>query len=280
LRFDPALAPLEPTAELFSLLGMSGRLERAFGGHLRFVSLVAVLYGLLHAASVWTELSYEFDRFASLTWALSIVVAASVTTTVALALYRDASLTHRQKTSGLRWSLAIAFGGLGVTTAVAWWVLPDSPTVQATFQTRSAAGGFLKNELLYFIALLLFVLPTFHAVVRLQGELRAGRVKPVLDLLSGEPEGLAPSDVWFVPFWLLVGVLLMAVAIGYHGINNMLDHLLPGPYANLFTAALHVRVALWYVVALTCMAWYQRSLNELKREAIAASRLLGRTPKA
>lgn len=275
LRHDPHLNLGAPTLEMFSVLGMSGRLDQPFAGHTSFVLVVAGLYGLLHVASVWTELGYSYGQFGALAWVLSPLVFLWTAGTLASALHLDAKQAFKGTPSGLGWSSAISLVGVATLVIVSWILLPASPTIQASFQTRSAAGGFLKNELLYFVPLLVFVLPTFHAVVQLQRELRAGRTKPMLDFLAGRPEGISPRGVWFVPSWLLIAVLLVAVFVGYTGIHKMLDHLTPGPYANLFTTALHVRVVLWYVVALVCLAWYQRSLQELKREAVAAGRLLG-----
>lgn len=112
-------------------------------------------------------------------------------------------------------------------------------------------------------------------MVALQRELQVGRYRAVLNLLSGNPDAIAPRGIWFVPPWLLITILLLAGAVGYRGASNLLDNLVPDPYANLFSAALHMRVALWYVIALTCLLWYHRSLNELKREALAVTRLVG-----
>lgn len=282
LRHDPQLKPLSIDAETVAVLGMSARLDQPLGGHSGFATFTASVYGLLHGASVWTELSYSYNRFAILTWVLSLVACASVATSIVIALHIDARQALKQRTNGLAWSAGVMFAGLGILTSVQWWLLPHTPTVQATFETRSAAGGFLKNELLYFVPLLLFLLPTFHAIVRLQGELRAGRIRPTRDLLTGSPESLAPRGVWFVPLWLLVAVLLLAVVIGDRGVNNLLDHLTRGPYSDLFTAALYVRVFLWYLLAVGAMLWYQRALSELKRETLIATRLFqghpARTP--
>lgn len=274
LRHDPNLALGAPTGEMLSVLGMSGRLDLAFGGHRGFVLLIASLYASLYVASVWTELGYSYDRFGMLAWILSPVVLLGAGGAIVGALAVGVSRARTSR-SGLGWAVTTALAVLALMTVVVAWLLPSTATIQASFQTRSASGGYVKNVLLYFAPLLLFILPTFHTVVSLQRELRAGRHRFVGELLTNSPYGIAPRGAWFVPPWLLIAVLVAAVFIGYQGTNHMLDNLSPGPYANLFTTALHVRVVLWYVVALLCLAWYQRSLQELKREAVAAGRLLG-----
>src|SRR4051812_28838298 len=71
LRHDPGLRRMTPTPETLSILGLSCRLEEPLGGHWRFAVLIAGLYGLLYAVSVWTELGYSYARFGKLAWLLS-----------------------------------------------------------------------------------------------------------------------------------------------------------------------------------------------------------------
>ena len=274
LRHDPRLRPISRTPEMFAMLGLAGQLEQRFGGHGRFVALTASLYGLLYVASVWTELAYSYDRFGRLAWLLSPLVLLWAGGALLLALAVDASVTTNRRFPGVAWSVVAALASLGALLGFLSYALPGVPTIDATFQTRSAAGGYLKNALYYFLPLLIFILPTFHAVLGFQRELRAGRHHAMLDFLSGSPTGVAPRGVWFVPMWLLAVILMVAVPIGYQGTSNMLDNLKLGPYADLFSAALYVRVALWFVIAVVCMAWYQRRLDDLKREALLVSRLV------
>jgi hypothetical protein len=59
-----------------------------------------------------------------------------------------------------------------------------------------------------------------------------------------------------IPLWILFALLLLGVAIGYAGVNDMLDNLRPGAYANLFSMALSLRAGLCDVIAIVAMAWY------------------------
>jgi hypothetical protein len=56
LRFDVALRPLLPVNEVASLLGLSSRLDRPFGGHGAFAFSVAALYGMEWLLGLWSEL--------------------------------------------------------------------------------------------------------------------------------------------------------------------------------------------------------------------------------
>jgi hypothetical protein len=69
---------------------------------------------------------------------------------------------------------------------------------------------------------------------------------------------------------------MLVIALGLFrllGTNYMLDALSPGPFANLFTAAAYIGTALWLACAIVPLIWYSGSLNDLKREALAAARL-------
>jgi hypothetical protein len=275
LKTSPGVMRRLRTPEVVGQFGMSGHLNRPFAGHVAFALLIAGLYASLHTASVWTELAYSYDRFAMLGWILSAGVFAWVMGSLCGALWVAATVVLKGDYRALSKATLLLIGMLAIMTAAMWRLLPATPTIEATFATRSAAAGFLKNEVLYFLPLLLFVLPTFHAVAALQAELRAGRFCAVLDLLSGSREAVVPRGVWLVPNWFLSVVLVVAALIGYVGTNNLLDNLKEGAYSNTFTAALYIRVFLWYVLAVVCLVWYQRSIQELKREAIAASRLVG-----
>jgi len=252
---------------------MSGQVDEPFGGHRTFAVAVAALYGLLHTASVWTELSYSYDQYEALIWRSSVLafVLASLGCVFALWLAARGAVRGDNRALG---AAAMTFGAFLLAITVAMCEsLPRVPTIEANFATRSAATGFLKNELLYFVPLLLFMLPTFHAVVALQTQLRAGRFRAVLELLTGSRESVAPAGAWLIPNWLLVLMLLAAAVIGYTGTNNLLDNLKPGAYADTFGAVLYLRVFLWCAIAIACLVWYHRSFQELKREAVAASRL-------
>jgi hypothetical protein len=79
--------------------------------------------------------------------------------------------------------------------------------------------GYAKNFALYFAPLLLFIVPTFHVVIRVQRELRNGHHSRVLDLLEGSPLGLPLKGVPMIPLWMLFALLLFGVVVGYSGVN-------------------------------------------------------------
>jgi hypothetical protein len=276
LRTDSNLKQTLVTPELFGAFGISGGLDRPFGGHLTYVIAVAVLYGLEWTAGIWTELGYSYDRFGPLAWMLSGPVMIWVSATLVLSLRADANETRAQSSSGLVRSGFLMLVSLAVLTIVMTILLPSDKTILASIQTRSANGGYLKDAVFLFLPLLVFVLPPFHSVLALQRELRAGRSDQVMKIVTRASDAIAPRGVWFLSPRLLAVVLFVVGAFKIVGTNYMLDSLAPGPYANLFTFASYTSTALWFGIALLSLVWYSSRLNELKREAIALQQFLTR----
>lgn len=65
LRFDRTLQPGLPIRGVVSLLGLSGRIDRAFAGHRGFVLTASAAFAVLFAVPVLVELAYQFDRLRS-----------------------------------------------------------------------------------------------------------------------------------------------------------------------------------------------------------------------
>lgn len=273
LRYDPNLVSLTPTPEIVSVLGMSGRLDTPFGGHRLLAVGVSVLYGLLWAVGIWSELGYAYDRFGTLTWWLSVPTAGMVAALLLFALSDSTNATRSGSSRGPVQSVVILSIGFALLTAILVLALPDERTILASFQTRTAAGGYLKDVIVIFLPLLVFVAPTFHTVLRLQRELGDGRYKGVLDLLGRKPESVSPKGVIYLGPASLAFLFLVLAIIKVLGANHMLDALTPGPYANLFTIASYISTGLWLAIGVISIGWYATTLNELKREALVLARL-------
>src|SRR5258707_8910945 len=112
--------------------------------------------------------------------------------------------------------------------------LPAERTIQASFQTRTAASGYFKDAELTFAPLLVFFVPAFHTVLRLQRELAAVRPRQVVNLLARRPDSLAPRGMLYLSPRVVAAVLVVYGIVKVAGTNHMLDALTPGPYANLF----------------------------------------------
>ncbi|MDB5388759.1 MAG: hypothetical protein JWM11_4405 [Planctomycetaceae bacterium] len=269
LRFDARVWPAFSIQAVTSVLGVSSDLQRSFGGHTRFVFVIALLYGVEWAAGLWSELGYAYDRFGTLLWVLSLPVTIVVGGTVLLALWLDVRSTRAGHTTGLVRSMAALALILSLLTVALMIVLPAERTIQASFQTRTAAAGYLKDAELIFLPLLVFVVPTFDAILRFQREIRSNRHAQVLSLMARAPDAVTPRGMLYLSPRLLGVVLLIYGVVKVLGTNHMLDALTPGPYANFFSVAAYISTGLWFAIAITSLVWYAGALNELKREAVA-----------
>lgn len=268
LRASEAVTPTVSTAEAVTIFGISREFVRPFAGHTAFVLVVGVLFGLEWMIGLWSELGYSYDRFGSLAWALSAPVGVWATVTLLLGLWFDVRATRGGQTNGLMRSVLVNVLGLGTLVAALMVVLPAERTVQASFQTRTASAGYLKDAQFIFAPLLVFVLPAFHAVVRLQQELAHGRFRPVLGILSRD-EHIAPRNMLYLSPRLLGAFLAVYGIVKLVGANHMLDALTPGPYAQLFTVASYISTGVWFAIPIIALWWYTSALNELRREASA-----------
>ena len=273
LRTDPRIKPALKLAQLVSVVGLSGRVTRPYAGHLAFVAVMTILYASLWVLGLWTELGYAYDRFGPLLWRLSLPVGLFAAECVGLAFGLDVRATRAGDSRGLLRSAGVTAVGLGALAVVLTAVLPAERTILASFETRTAAAGYLKDALFIFLPPLIFLLPTFHTVIQLQRDLRAGRHEEVFAFLTRHPEAVSPRGVFYLSPTFLTVLLLLETVRRIVGANYMLDALTPGPYAHLFTMVSYVTTAVWIAVTAGGVGWYVANLNELKRECIAVRRL-------
>ncbi len=65
-------------------------------------------------------------------------------------------------------------------------------------------------------------------------------------------------------------------AVGLYALvstSYLLDHLVTGPYTNLFTNITHLRVTLFFGVGIGALVWLYRNANELKRKCVTMTRI-------
>ncbi len=270
LRTDRQLVRTVLSPDALPLFGLSGRLQEAFGGHLRHVLVSGTLYALWYPLALLSEIAYEIDQFERLAFlaAPGLFLWIAVTSTAAMAVdWRRTTKGYQASAAIPIWLLALA--AVAPILVLGSW-LPSLPIVQLEIQAYSAQAGYLKTSVLYGLPLaLIFLLAPFHAVISLQRELEAGRHRMVLALLRGDPAALAPRGVLFLrsqTLWLLLGV---ATVLGAAMTAHLVDNLQPGRYMNFFILLLEARIVLWFSAATVCVVWYQRCLNELKRECLA-----------
>jgi hypothetical protein len=234
---------------------------------------VTALFALQFLVGVWVELGYSYNRFGHLAWLLCGPAGIVAGVVVLAALSLDAQAVRQGRDDGLLRSVLVSTMDIGLLTLAVVSLLPAEQTIRASFQTRTASAGYLKDVLVVFAPVLVFILPAFHAVLRLQQSLAEGRYEPVLATLAPSRVGVPPRGILYLSPCMLGLVFLVLGLLRLLGANHMLDALAPSPYAQLFTVMTYLNVGLWFGATLWVMWWFWISLTELKREAIALARL-------
>jgi hypothetical protein len=274
LRRDPHISPQPVTAEAVALVTIDGHGEHRFAGHVGFAVLSSGLYAALNAASVWTELAYQFARFEHLALWLVPATFASMFVGMLAVMWLGVRFERGARPMGLVASL-LAFSLLTVISLVVTVaLLPHEQVVHATFSTRAAGAAHVKSVLSYFVILaVLYVLVPWQAIIGLERELVQGRVGNTLALLRHDADAFHPTGVWYLRPSVLGWLFAFNVPFSIVGGNYLLDHLVPGPYSSWFAVALYIRMALWFVVAGAGLGWYVRRLQDVKRLALLMTKL-------
>lgn len=271
LDTGPGLIQSLPPEDIATAFGVSARLELPWGGHRWHAILSCALYAALYAVALLVEVAYQFDDFgrAGLLVAAAIFVWVLVTSLGGLAA--DWRLTWIGRGRGLAASMAIFLSAALALWWVAGWFLPAEPVTQMTLQAMPAHGAYLKT-IIYFLWLEnLFLLIPFHFVLAMQREMGAGRHRFVIGLLTGDKLSVAPRGAAFLRPWMLGLVLAAMGVVAIYLRFNLLNHLKPGAYQNLFTHLIEARLLLYFALGGECLFWYHSALNELKRECLVAT---------
>lgn len=253
--------------------GMSAKLESFLGGHFGHVLVAGGLYAALYAVALLVEVAYQFDRYGREAIWVALAAAAWIFLSSFAGLATDWKLTLRGSNRGLAVSVSVFLMAALTLYVGSCLFLPTEPITQMTIQSYTAQAAYLKT-IGYFIFLkLVFLLLPFHFVLVMQRELQTGRHREALGLLTGEKMSVAPHRVVFLRFWLLLLLFALIFSISLFLHHDMMSKLKPAPYMNLFSNLLLARLILYYALAAECVAWYYRSLNELKRECLLAERV-------
>lgn len=268
LRADRRLAQTLAVHEVAGLMGMSAALDQPFGGHRRHALLGSALYASLYAVPVLVEVAYQWDRYARGALLTAPVVFAWV---FASTLFALAACARAVRTHGLGFfrSLLLMAGATVLLCAALAPFSPAGRTVEATFTTYPVALGYLKSVVYAWSVGPVFLLWPFYFVLILQRHLATGRSREVYSLLTEAPEALPPRGVNMPRVWALMLYLAGLFVFNWVGVAHLFDALVDGPYTSLFMTFVMTRAALWMLLPIVCLWWYQGCLNELKRECMA-----------
>ena len=270
LRSDRQLTATVVPQDALHLFTLSGRLTGLLGGHGAHVLTVSGLYALWYPLALLSEIVYQYQRFS----VLALVACPALFAWVAVTTLGAFLLEWRRALSGA-WPSVVVPAGMVMVGAVApaialmWWLPPD-PIAQLKIQAYAAQAGYFKTSVLYGIPLVAaFLAWPFHSVLEFQRQVRAGNHNEMLSLLLGAPTAISPRGILFVSprtLWIILGACTIVwLAMTAH----LLDNLMPSPYMNAFIFIVEIRSVVWATTAVLGIVWYQRCLNELKRECLA-----------
>jgi hypothetical protein len=217
------------------------------------------------------EVSYKSDHSQYEALLLSPLVFLWIFSTSIVALIADWKLTLKERSIGLPLLILSFIGASLILYGALSFFLPKTPVTEATFQTQTAQGAYLKNIAFYFLPLaILFLLIPSHFVAALKSQIAANRSSSVLDLLLNKRRSSAPGNAIYIGprtlGWLLFAAGIVCLPLTYH----LLEGLRPGPYLNLFTQLVMLRLILCLGLGGECLFWYSRTLNEIKHNLLQA----------
>ncbi len=180
LDSDRSLLQTLSPAEIASALGLSGKLDSLFGGHLSHALVASGLYAALYAVALLGEVAYQFDRYGRVSIWVAIAIFVWVFATSLAGLAVDWKLTRNGSRKGIVASVAFFLCSALLAFAGACLFLPTNPVTEMNWQAYTAQAAYLKDIVYFLVLLIIFTVPPFHFVLAMQQELQGGRHKSVL----------------------------------------------------------------------------------------------------
>jgi len=235
-----------------------------FHAHPWHVVASCTIYSSAYVCILMLETAYSSEQFRH-ALSLSPLAFSWIFLTSIAALIADWKLTLKRNVNGLPFLILSFIVSAFALCLMLTFFLPGIPVTQASFQTQTAQGAYLKNVGLYFLPLVtVYLLIPFHLFASLTKEMATGKPSRVRDLLFHRRRATAPIGAIYIRPRTL-GFLLLVVGIAcLPGNYWLLDHLKPSPYMNRFTLLVILRLILYFGLGAECLLWYSRTLNEIK----------------
>jgi DNA-binding winged helix-turn-helix (wHTH) protein len=256
---------VKPTAEVSLSESAGTGLSSAFAGHVRHVVTSCAMYALLYVIALVVEIAYQYDRFGSSELKLAPLVFLWIFGTSVAGLYVAWRRVCRGELNGLYPPLLIYAGAGLLLYVVLGFFLPNYPITEASFQTYTAHGAYLKSVCYFIVLAGVFLIIPFHLVISLQREVLAGRVDSVLGLLNGGRQVIMPKGTVYLKVWWLGVLLIIVTVLSPILIAHLFENLKPHFNMNLFMQLVMWRTLLYLLLAMESLLWYSLSLNKLKR---------------
>jgi DNA-binding winged helix-turn-helix (wHTH) protein len=239
----------------------------AFSGRWH-IAVSSALYGVLFSVALLLEVAYQWNRMGRTALRLILPVFIWGTLTSVIGLKLDQRLTSQGKSTGLLFSVLCFLVGAAILLAGLSFFLPAVPITESSLQTYPAQAAYLKDAFYFLLLSFFFLLLPFHFIVTAKHQVALGREKEILGLLTGNKLSLAPGGTVYPKLWALALLLCAFAAISIAMTSNLLDHLSPSPYRNLFTQLVYVRALIYFTLGIECLIWYYGALEDLKRQSL------------
>lgn len=246
------------------------KLRSSFAGHSSYALGASALYAAYFGVALLVEVAYQFDRYGPSGKWIALLISCFIFLSSLLGLSLGTKRTFSGRRGGLMVSAsAFVLAAAGVLIG-AWRFLPAEPITQANFQTFTAQAAYVK-DFCYIVPLgLIFLVTPFHFIVAMERELRSTDPVLAVNLLTGAKPSVSPGGTVFLRIWFLLLLLTGMLVYSLIGRAHLFDNLKSGPYMSLFQNLIHVRMILYFGLAVLCLAWYYRALNDLQRECVEA----------
>jgi DNA-binding winged helix-turn-helix (wHTH) protein len=239
------------------------------GGHTSYAVITCAIYAGLFSTGLLIQVAYQFDDYErkGLVIALFVFLLVFVSSVTAFTLDWRRTVLGRDSGLGLQCLVFMISGAAAFGTGCL--LLPGSQVVQANFQTYTAQAAYLKDTC-YFLALALFylIIP-FHFILSMQREVREGRHRESLSLLSADKLSVPPRGTIYPKLWVLLLLLVGLFSTAIVATTRLFSNLTPGTHVNLYMHLVLVRWMLYFGLAILALAWYHRELNDIKRKCVA-----------
>jgi DNA-binding winged helix-turn-helix (wHTH) protein len=240
-------------------------LESTFSGHAPYVLCASAIYAAYFGVALLVEIAYQFDRYGSTGKPVAMLFSCFIFLSSLLGLSLGTKRTVSGKPGGLVLSGSVLVLAAAAALIGACIFLPAEPITEAKFQTFTAQAAYLK-DLCYIVPLgLIYLVTPFHFVVAMERELRSEASVLAINLLNGDKPSASPRGTVFLRVWFLLLFLILMLAYSLIARAHLFDNLKEGPHMSLFQSLIHVRIILFFGLAILCLVWYYRALDELRR---------------
>jgi DNA-binding winged helix-turn-helix (wHTH) protein len=254
--------------QIASFLDLLTRTKSSVAGHAWFILIASGIYASYFGVALLVETAYHFDRYSPVVFFVALLIFCMVFLSSILGLLVGAKRTLSGKPAGLLLSVAVFVLAAAAVLVVASWFLPAEPITQANFQTFTARAAYIK-DLCYIVPLgLIFLVAPFNFVIGLERDVRDTNGFLSVNLLTGVKPSTSPPGTIFLRIWFLMLLLAGMMVYSLIARAHLFDNLKPGPYMGLFQTLIHVRMSLYFGLAILCLVWYYHSLEALKRECL------------